>query len=559
MQNKTSITGKKWQLLSEKFSKNFENFSDFFLYSRKISDKEKFFNGKYPEDLRDGKNLKDIEKGVKRVVFAIEKQERIIIFGDYDCDGIPGTTMLFDALKNLGAQVSYRIPNREKDGYGLKNYFFDEFKEKNVKLVITVDNGISSINEAEYAKKLGIDLIITDHHEVQNGEIPKCIAVINPQRPDCNYGFGGICGAVVAWKFAIEIGKKIKGEEWANKNIRDKHIELAGLSTVADIMPLVDENRIIVKEALEKIKNTKNPGIQAILKEMKFKPELDLDSSFFGFKLGPRINATGRMHEGIFGVQLLLGKTEFAPFIEKLNTERKKIVSGILKKVSEDLTKKAESEGKINELIILHNSNWKSGIIGLIAGKITENLNLPSIVLQDKGDFLVASCRAPEGFNIFELLSNFKDLFEHFGGHEQACGFSIKKENFEKFEKKAKILGKEFLKKSPLENFLIADFELSEKFLNLNFLDEIKKLEPFGKGNESPKFLIKNILPEYFLVGKEKNHMQLKFFGNRAIFFQGGKFFEKLNGKKCDIIFTLAENFFNGKRQLNIMIEDISI
>ena len=568
---KSSITWKKWQLLTNNFSEKFENFTDFFLHSRKISDSEKFFNWKYPEDLRDWKNLKDIWKWVERVISAIEKWERIIIFWDYDCDWIPWTTILVDSLQQLWAKVSYRIPNRENDWYWLKNYFLDEFKEKDVKLVITVDNWISSIEEAEYAKKLWIDLIITDHHEVQDWKIPDCIAVINPQRPDCEYWFWWICWAVVAWKFAIEIWKELKKdklnwENWVNENIRDKHIELAWLSTVADIMPLVDENRIIVKEALKKIKNTENPWIKAILKEMQFKPEWNLDSTFFWFKLWPRINATWRMHEWIFWVQLLLWNTWHAPFIEKLNTERKEIVSWILRKVEQDLKNKAELEEnwKINELIILNDPNWKSWIIWLIAWKITENLTLPSIVLQDKWDFLVASCRAPEWFNIFELLSNFKDLFSHFWWHEQACWFSIPKENFEKFEKEAKKLWKEILKKSPLKNFLTSDFELTEKFLNLNFLDEMKKLEPFWKWNESPKFLIKNVSPEIFLVWKDKNHLQLKFFNNRAIFFNSWKFYEKLKIATsrwwtCDIILTLNENFFMGKRQLGVQVVDVAI
>jgi len=559
MPNKKSITWKKWQLLSEKYSEDFKNFTDFFLHSRKISDRENFFNWKYPENLRDWKNLKDIDKWIARVKSAIEKWERIIVFWDYDCDWIPWTTILFDALKNLWAQVSYRIPNRETDWYWLKEYFFDEFKEKDVKLVITVDNWIASIPEAEYAKELWIDVIITDHHEVQDWKIPDCVAVINPQRPDCEYWFWWICWAVVAWKFAIEIWNELKWEDYANEFIRDKYVELAWLSTVADIMPLIDENRTIVKESLRKIKNTENPWIKAILKEMKFKAEWDLSSDFFWFQLWPRINATWRMHEWIFWVQLLLWNTEHAPFIEKLNSERKNLVSWILKQVTQDLEKKSESEWKINELIILNDANWKSWIIWLIAWKITENLNLPSIALQDKWDFLVASCRAPEWFNIFELLSNFKDLFSHFGWHEQACWFSIPKENFEKFEKEAKKLWKEILENSPLENFLTADFELSEKFLNLNFLDEIKKLEPFWKWNSSPKFIIKNISPEFFKVWKEKNHLQIKFFWNRAIYFNSWHFHEKLIWKNCDIVFTMNENFFNWERQLNLQVLDIAI
>lgn len=559
MPNKKSITWKKWQLLSDKFSEEFENFTDFFLYSRKISNRENFFNWKYPENLRDWKNLKDIDKWIARVKSAIEKWERIIVFWDYDCDWIPWTTILFDSLKNLWAQVSYRIPNRENDWYWLKDYFFDEFKEKNVKLVITVDNWIASINEAEYAKKLWIDVIITDHHEVQDWKIPDCVAVINPQRPDCEYWFWWICWAVVAWKFAIEIWKELKWEDYANEFIRDKYIELAWLSTVADIMPLVDENRIIVKEALRKIKNTENPWIKAILKEMKFKAEWDLSSDFFWFQLWPRINATWRMHEWIFWVQLLLWNTEIAPFIEKLNSERKNLVSWILKQVTQDLEKKSEREWKINELIILNNPNWKSWIIWLIAWKITENLNLPSIALQDKWDFLVASCRAPEWFNIFELLSNFKEKFSHFWWHEQACWFSIPKENFEEFEIEARKLWKEMLENSPLENFLTADFELKNEHLNLNFLDEMKKLEPFWKWNSSPKFIIKNISPEFFKVWKEKTHLQIKFFWNRAIYFNSWHFHEKLIWKNCDIVFTINENFFNWERQLNLQVLDIAI
>ena len=542
-----SILWKKWLYPEE----TWENFFEYFYRTREIKDEDFFLNWEYPKWLIHENHLPDIEKAVKRIKNAIEKKERIIVFWDYDCDWIPWTAICVDSLKQLWAEVSYRIPHRENDWYWLKNYFLDEFKEKNVKLVITVDNWINAIEEAKYAKKLWIDLVITDHHSIQDWLIPEAIAVVNPQREEYKK-FKEICWAVVWWKVMIALAKEIKWEEWANENIRDKHIELAGLSTVTDIMQLKSENRIIVKEWISRIQKTKNEWLLALFEEMGHDLKKDIGSEFFWFQLWPRINASWRMNHWHIWVQLLLWNKNHAKPLEKLNNKRKKIVETALKEL--------ENHHFENQVVIIKNKDWTSWIIWLIAWKIQEKFGLPVIALQERENELVGSCRAPEWFNMFEFLTEFKDLFLHFWGHAQACWLTIKKDNFEKFKKKADIKSLEIMNENPIENLFNIDFEINHNELNLELGEKIKKLQPFWKWNRSPIFVLKNTKVKAFLVWKEKEHLSLSFSWNRAIGFFLWAHHQKIrNSETIDLAFTISTQVWKWKNQLHLRIIDIKV
>lgn len=542
-----SLLWKKW-LYPEK---NWEDFFEYFYRTRNIENEDIFLNEKYPEWLISEDKLPDIKIAVKRLKQAIENKERIIVFWDYDCDWIPGTAICVDSLRQLWAEVSYRIPHREEDWYWLKNYFLDEFKKNNVKVVITVDNWIASIEEAKYAKEIWIDLIITDHHKIQDWKIPEALAVVNPQREEY-LEFKEICWACVWWKTMIALWKEIKWEKWANENIRDKHIELVALSTITDIMQLSSENRIIVKEGLKKIKKTKNEWLLELFIEMGHDLKKEITSDFFWFQLWPRINASWRMSHWHIWVQLLLWNKNHAKWLEELNNKRKKIVEIALKELE-----KSHFE---NEVIIIKNKNWPSWIIWLIAWKIQEKFWLPVIAFQEREDKLVGSCRAPEWFDMFEFLTEFKDLFMHFWGHPQACGLTIETKNLDIFKEKASKKSTKIMKENPLENIFKIDFEIKDEELNLELWEKIKKLHPFWKWNKSPIFLIKEIKVKSFLVWKNKEHLSLSFWKNRAIWFFLWEHFEKIkNAKTLDIAFNLWTQEWKWKQQLNLRIIDLKI
>lgn len=542
-----SLLWKKW-LYPEK---NNADFFEYYYKTREIEDIDFFHNWKYPDWLIDERKLPDIDIAVEIIKKAIKNNERIIVFWDYDCDWIPWTAICTDALKKLWAQVSYRIPHREDDWYWLKKYFLDEFKEKDVKLVITVDNWIASFEEAKYAKEIWIDLIITDHHEVQDWVIPDALATVNPQREEYKE-FKDICWAVVAWKIMIALWKEIKWEEWSNEKIRDKYIELAALSTVADVMPLKSENRVIVRKWLEKIKRTENEWLLALFEEMWHDLGKDITSDFFWFQLWPRINASWRMSHGHFWVQLLLWNTDHAKYLENLNNQRKTIVNNALEKIENRIFE--------NELVIVEDKEWNSWIIGLIAWKIQERSWLPVIALQEKEKELVWSCRSPEWFNMFEFLSEFRDDFLYFWWHAQACWLTIKKENYKDFKNRALKLWNEMIEENPLENHLKLDFEIDTSEIDLELAKKIKKLEPFWKWNKSPIFLVKEIKPEIFKVWRKKEHVSFSFKWKKAIWFFLWEHFDKIKkSSDIDIAFAIETQKWNWEEKLNLRIIDLII
>ncbi len=529
-----------------------EDFMNLYLQNNWIKDHNKYFDKKYPDSLHDENLLPDIKIAINRIIKAIEDQEKIIIFWDYDCDWIPWTAICVETLRDLWAQVSYRIPDREIDWYWLKNYFLDEISNSWASLIITVDNWISAINEVKYANKLWMDIIISDHHEVWEN-LPEACAVVNPLRMDSDYPFESISWACVAWKLMIWLAKKIKWEAYANLNVRDKFIDLVALSTVTDIMPLRDENRVIVSKWLEAIKNTNNQWILEIFKELKVDNKTTFDSDFFWFALWPRINAAWRMASPYYALQLLLWKKKFASVLEKLNKTRKKQVEIALDQVE-------NSDIDLNNIVILNSTEWKSGIIWLIAWKITEKHNTPSIILQEKNWNFVWSCRAPVWFNIYEFLSQFNKYFSHFWWHAQACWFSMKKGNFDQFKKLVLEKWLKSLSSTPIVNNLELSYLLNESELSMDFIIELIKFEPFWHWNRKPIFLIKNIKNDFSLVGQDKSHITLKFWWQRAIWFWFWKFEDKLReNKHIDLAVTLWTQVWNWKKQINIQIQDIML
>jgi len=533
---------------------------------------------KDPDDLREFINpdLKDLHdpflfKGMKRAVERVEKAikngERIMIYGDYDVDGISGSAILYLTLQHFGAQVSYRLPHRVEDGYGLNDKFINEFEKIGVGLVITVDCGISNYKQVELAREKGIDVIITDHHTIPLNYPEAAYEVLHPYREGGNYPFKGLTGAGVAFKLAQAILSRDGHNEKDNELIYSL-LDLASLGTVADLGPLVGENRLIVKKGLELLPNTKWEGLKFLQEIAGVKFSDQMNSSVIGFQIAPRINAAGRIDSPYFALQLLIqcGDSEaaqkLAKKLEVLNRKRQDMLHKAVEEAEKRVTEKFEKEGERN-IIIEYDKYWHAGIIGLIAGKLADKYSRPVIILQDFGDYLVASARSTDFFNIIEAITKFSKYLDHFGGHAQAAGFNIKKENLEKFIDEITEYTEEKLKNIELKPTLSIDCEIKPSEINWETLGFIESLAPFGVANENPVFILKNInIKNSKCVGRDNKHMSLDIEADnsklRGIAFNMGKFENYTREhRKLDIVCKLEKNEWNGNKSIQLSVLDL--
>jgi single-stranded-DNA-specific exonuclease len=542
---KLSLLGKRWviQENSEKLGL-FEKL----LKIRGVTNREAFL---HPQPIHSIHDLKDLEKAAQRIRTAIEQQERILIVGDYDADGVTASVILYKVLKFLEAEVSVRLPNRVKHGYGLNAEFIREAKELGVKLIITVDNGISAKREVELANQLGIDVVITDHH-LPPSELPPAFAIVNPRQSDCAYAYKDLAGAGVAYFLALSLaGEKLP------QDLRDELVSFAAIGTLADVCPLTGENRAIVSEGLQKITKTKNVGLRRILENARIEKEVTAED--IGFRIAPRLNAAGRLEDAIIAFHALSngGGKEFADQLEKLNIERQKITGSVSDEVEERL-------GEITDekILIASSSNWQQGIIGLTAGKLAEKYYRPVILMSEVNGVFTGSCRSPlPEFNITAALNEVSDLLETFGGHRAAAGFTLLEKNRAEFQQRMEKIAKRELGEVNLTPTLLLDTEILEEELIFDLLREVAQLSPFGMGNPEPiLFWEKALLGEIRAVGNGSKHLQIKLGKSKipAIGFGIGDLIEELKQRKeIDLAFSLSENEWNGKKTLQLRIVDL--
>ena len=561
-----SVLGKKWVI------KNADDTSgvlDKICENRGLSDPDDLREFLNPDlkDLHDPFLFKGMKRAVERVEKAVKNNERVIIYGDYDVDGISGSAILYLTLQHLGAQVSYRLPHRVDDGYGLNDKFINEFEKIGVGLVITVDCGISNYKQVELAKQKGIDVIITDHHTIPLKYPEAAYEVLHPCREGGEYPFKGLTGAGVAFKFAHALLSRDGHEEKDNELIFAL-LDLASLGTVADLGPLVGENRLIVKKGLELLPNTKWEGLKFLQEIAGVKYTEQVNSSVIGFQIAPRINAAGRIDSPYFALQLLIqnGDSEtaqkLANKLEELNRKRQDMLHKAVEEAETRVTEKFAKDGERN-IIIEHDKYWHSGIIGLIAGRLADKYCRPVIILQDFGEYLVASARSTDFFNIVEAITKFSKYLDHFGGHAQAAGFNIKKENLENFIKEISDFADESLKNTELKPTLSIDCEIKPNEINWDTLGFIESLAPFGVANENPTFILKNIsLKNSRPVGRDNKHMSLEIDTGenviRGIAFNMGKFenFAREH-KSLNLICKLERNSWNGNESIQISVLDL--
>ncbi len=547
-----SVLGKKWEIKNT----SEQSVIDKICENRGLSDPDdltQFLKPDFENDFHDPFLLTGMRNAVDRIKRAIEKKERIIIYGDYDVDGISGTAIMFIALKKMGAQVSYRLPHRVNDGYGLSEKYIDEFEDVNVKLIITVDCGISNADEIVKAKKKGIDVIVTDHHTIPEKYPEAAYEIVHPFRKDSEYPFKKLTGAGVAFKLVQAL--------FGKDPFVYELLDLASLGTVADCGPIIGENRLIVKKGLELLPQTKWEGLRALLESAGVDMQRPLNTFTIGFQIAPRINAAGRIDSPYHALQLLVKANAqyFAEKLEKLNRKRQDMLKKAL-----DEAEKRHMEKAAQNLIIEHDQKWHVGIVGLIAGKLCEKYNRPAIILQEFDDYLVASARSPKYFNIVEALAEHKDFLMHFGGHAQAAGFNIKKDKFESFKKAINEFVEKKLKSCEIVSNLSIDCEIKPDEMNWETFEFIRSLEPYGILNERPTFLLKEaVIQNARIVGKDERHLSLNVnkggLNIRGIGFNLGEHFDYARKQRSlDIVFQLDENYWKGKSSLQMKVIDFS-
>ncbi len=518
--------------------------------------------------------LKDIKKATARIRKAIENQEKITIYGDYDVDGVTSVSILYMYLKDHGADVEYYIPTRENEGYGLNISAFQSIKENGTALVITVDTGITAISEIAYASSIGLDVVVTDHHQCRP-DLPVCEAVVNPRRPDCEYPFKELSGVGVIFKVlcALELDLINFGEYniFTIKDMCKRYIDLVAIGTIADVMPLCDENRIIVYMGLGLIASTNNIGVRALLRAVGIDSSKKITASVIGYTLAPRINAAGRIGNAARAVQLFLATSPHAADIiaEELcvtNRERQQTENLIFEEALTQIEKEHNIETE--SVIVLASNRWHQGVIGIVASKITERFGKPSILISfDSADSAPddigkGSARSIKGLNMVGALTHCEDLLVKYGGHELAAGLSIERANLELFKETLNAYASNYLSSPDCIIKTFAETEISETDITMATIQEIAKLEPYGSKNPEPIFAFRNIqlieiaplsMGKHTRLNFEKNGIEISSvcFGHNLISEGFGV------GSLVDILCSINVNEFRGNKTVQLIVRDI--
>ena len=513
------------------------------LASKKIISKDEIreFLNPTRDDFHDPFLMPDMEKAVERILIAIQNKEKIIIYGDYDVDGITSVTVLKKFLEEQGLKTGEYIPNRLNEGYGLNKEAVKNISEQGYTLIITVDCGISCIEEIEYAKELGMEVIVTDHHEP--GEIiPDCLAVVDAKRKDNKYPFNQLAGVGVVFKLIQSISLKLNLE--AKEYL--KYLDIVCVGTISDIVPLIDENRVITKLGLKLVEKTRNIGLKTLLESTGYK---EINSTTISFGIAPRINACGRMGEEKEALELFLTNNiqeakQISERLNQYNIERQETEKQIFKQAIQEI----EEENKDVPCIILGKEGWHHGIIGIVASKVTDIYFKPSILICFEGEEGKGSGRSIPGFDLHDAVMNCNTYVEKFGGHSMAIGINVKKENFEKFKKEFE----EYVQNSHINDIIPIikiDKEIDLRKINIQDIRDLKLLEPYGEANKMPLFLIKNMKIQSIRTLSEGKHIKLKLgidnYIADAIGFNMGEVADKyLIGDKVDIVGSLEVNQF---------------
>lgn len=509
--------------------------------------------------------LKDMEKAVAILQEKIENRNRIRIIGDYDIDGVMSTYILLESLRGLGCDVDMMIPNRITDGYGINEHLIEQAWQEGRDTIITCDNGIAAVTQIRKAKDLGMTVIVTDHHEVpfedlEGGRkeiLPPADAIVNPKQKACSYPFAGLCGAVVAMKVMEALYEKMAPEV----DLVDKMLPFAGIATIGDVMDLQDENRILVKEGLQRLHHTTNLGLQELIRVNNLEPE-NISPYHIGFILGPCLNASGRLDTAKRALQLLLADSReeaavLAGDLKNLNESRKEMTAQGLEKAIEQVESTSMMEDTV---LVVFLPECHESLAGIIAGRLRERYHKPSFVLTRGEEGVKGSGRSIESYSMYEKLCECKEYLTKFGGHPMAAGLSLEEENVERFRRK--LNEQSGLTEEDLVEKVTIDVPMPIHYIRKDLLQELSLLEPFGKGNEKPLFAQKNLwISQMRVFGKNRNVVKMRltdengypmdgvYFGN------GDEFAEEGRGKrKISIVYYPDINMYQGRESLQVII-----
>lgn len=556
-----------WQVLNKLNKEFLEEFPELdpiiaqLLYNRGLKTQEaidEFLNSDYSQDIHDPALFQDMNKAVSRIFQAIQNKELITIYGDYDADGVCAAVILVTVLTKLGAQVNTYLPHREKEGYGLNQEAIEELAQAKTKIILTCDCGVSNIAEIELAKQKNIDVIITDHHALPE-ILPQAVAIIHPQVKNETYPFKFLSGGAVAFKLAQALLHNSDLDETA-KEINEKWLlDLVAISIVADMVPLLGENRTLLQYGLVVLKKTQRLGLQKLIAVSNLDVD-KIDARSIGFSLAPRINAAGRMDHANLAYYLLMEQDQakaitLANDLNSANLDRQKMTEQIIKEAKElaiDLK---------DNLLVFYKTNWNPGLTGLVASRLVREYDRPCLVLTDNNGNIVGSGRSIGQFDITQALEENKELLLRFGGHPQACGFLMVKSNLDTFVTKMKTIAQEKLKDIKFEAVLNIEMEVDFTTISWEMVDLLDKFKPFGKDNEEPLFLSQEItISGLRKVGQDAKHLKLELS-------QGGKKLDAIGfnlsaqeiqlNDKVDLVYNLGINEWNNNRNIQLNIKDI--
>ncbi|SMO71165.1 single-stranded-DNA-specific exonuclease RecJ [Gracilimonas mengyeensis] len=525
-------------------------------------DDAKYFFRPKIELLHDPFLMKDMEAGAERLALAIRKSERVLVYGDYDVDGTTATSCLYTFLKEFGVDADYYIPHRFKEGYGINPEGISYAEEINASLIVSVDCGITAIEEAKSAKEKGIDLIVCDHHTV-GSEIPEAVAVLDPKRPDCNYPFDGLSGAGVGFKLIQATIKKLG----LPQTVSHQFLDLVAISIASDIVPIIDENRVLMKAGLSMIHRNPRVGIKALLELIKVKKE-EVNTSKIVFSIGPRINAAGRMGDASTAVKLMISETmaeakSHAYELESVNMKRRDTDSKTMKQAMAQLDKEFDMDE--TSTIVLYGEDWHLGVIGIVASRLVDLYHRPAIMLSNVDGKVKGSARSVKGFNIYDAIKKCEDLLEQFGGHEFAAGLTLEEDNLTEFRRRMNELAYTDLSENSFEPELTIDAKIDLGEVDMKFWKLLSQFEPFGPGNLRPIFVSEGVRVEGIPTIVGNGHLKMKVRqGDSGVFDTiGFNMHEYLpgvrGGNTFDIAYVLEENNWNGRRTLQLRLKDIHI
>lgn len=531
-----------------------------------LDDVEKFLNPSL-SDLHDPFLMQDMDKAVNRLNKALGRKEKILIYGDYDVDGITSVALVCRYLQNYYSNVEYYIPTRYEEGYGVSYKSIDFAASLGVSLIIVLDCGIKAVEEVDYAKSKGIDFIICDHH-VPDDRLPEAVAILNPKLEGNPYPFKHLSGCGVGFKFMQAFAQS---NGLTNSYELDSLLDLVAVSIAADIVPITGENRIMAYYGIKRLNTNPNMGLRSIIKICGMANK-EITISDVIFKIGPRINASGRMQSGMEAVELLVTKDAADAYrkgknIDQYNKDRKELD----KRITEEANAILEDRGEIassRKPIVIYNKDWHKGIIGIVASRLTEIYYKPAVVLTLSNGLATGSSRSVHGFDIYKAIESTRDLLENFGGHTYAVGLSLKEENIPEFTKRFEQYVIDNIKPEQLSQLISIDCELNFDEITPEFVGYLRRFNPFGPGNQKPIFSTKNVYDfgTSKLVGKNLEHIKLELVDSRSevvlngIAFNQAECFDYIKAHKpFEICYTIEENKHQGNSSIQLMVKGIKI